>query len=115
MKVLFHIDQSENWDLTLNNVSNMLAYGKENSAAFEIAIVANGSAVSQLRETAEEASDIRARLLHMSESVRVCACKNSLKNLRIPLNSLPSFVFPVPSGVVEIAIRQRQGYAYIKP
>lgn len=113
MKVLFHIDQSENWDLTLNNVSNMLAYGKENSTAFEIAIVANGSAVSQLRQT--ETSDICARLLGMTESVRVCACKNSLKNLRIPLESLPPFVFPVPSGVVEIAVRQRQGYAYIKP
>lgn len=115
MKVLFHIDQSENWDMLLNNVTNMFKYGESTSALFEIEIVVNGAAVNELQAEEAEKYGIRERFLPLVNSVHTCACNNALKNLGISLESLLPFVQVVPVGVVEIATKQQQGYSYIKP
>lgn len=36
MKVLYHIDSESKWYMVLENVKNMLKYGKENNVFFEI-------------------------------------------------------------------------------
>lgn len=45
MKVLFHIDQCENWQMLLDNVSNMLSYFDQHRTECHIEMVANGPAV----------------------------------------------------------------------
>lgn len=115
MKILFHINASENWEMVLNNVTNTLQSGENTAGSLEIAIVANGAAVRQLQETEAEQSKIRERFIALPPSVQICACNNALKNLAIPPQHLLPFIRVVANGVVEIALRQQRGYAYIKP
>ncbi len=116
MNVLFHIDHLALWSMVAANARNMLAYGEGESLIFQIEIVANGDAVRQLRCDLEPADELAGQLRQLSErGVRIVACANSLSNNGIHEEALLSFVDIVPSGVVEIAMRQHNGFAYIKP
>lgn len=115
MKVLFHVDDSARWTMALGNASNLLQYGHTTGTPFEIEIVANGPAVCELvLETATEVG-IGAQLESLASSVRICACNNALRANDIAIEGLYPFVQVVPAGVAEIAIRQSEGFAYIKP
>ncbi|WP_343208618.1 DsrE family protein [Anaerolentibacter hominis] len=115
MKVLYHVDQRDKWELTLGNVINMLAYGRENNAEFEIEVVANGPAVADLKETEARKNGLHERLSQIGTETAVCACNNALRGQGILPEELLSFVKVVPAGVVEIAGKQQEGFAYIKP
>lgn len=115
MQVLFHVDDSERWEITLNNVEAMLRCGQETSRVFTIEVVVNGAAVRELQLAQAKRVGTYDRLAALGAAVRVCACKNALANLAISPESLLPGVAVVPAGVVEIAERQSEGYAYIKP
>jgi len=116
MKVLFHIDQNENWNLTVNNVLNMLDYGKLENVQFTIEIVANGEAVVELVKHASSGNLLEQKLKAISQQgVLIAACNNALKAHKVDAADLHTFITIVPAGVVEIATRQSEGYAYIKP
>lgn len=104
MKVLFHIDEENKWDMTLANVKNLLHEEKE----AEITVVANGAAV-KFYPTED------ARIKDLSEQVDFVACKNSLKGNEIEPEELSHSIRLVKAGVVEIVRKQADGYAYIKP
>lgn len=104
MKVLFHIDEENKWDMTLANVNNFLHEEKE----AEISVVANGAAVNfYLTED--------TRITDLSKQVDFVACSNSLKGNKIKLEEIDKSIRIVKAGVVEIASKQFDGYAYIKP
>ena len=116
MKVLFHIDSQAKWPMVLGNVANMLQYGRENDVSFEIEVVANGDAVANLRQRAAVEAELYPQMERLSrEKVAFAACRNALNNLHIEAALLCPFVAIVPAGVVEIAARQQDGFAYIKP
>ncbi len=116
LKVLFHIDQSVNWKMTVTNVINMLDYGKSENIPFTIEIVANGEAVMELSNRASSENSIGERLKAIAElGVIIVACNNALKAHKVDAADLHTFITIVPAGVVEIAARQSEGYAYIKP
>ncbi|MBC7342277.1 MAG: DsrE family protein [Clostridia bacterium] len=52
-------------------------------------------------------------LAHMG--VRFAACRNALRSHSISEDRLPEFCQVVPAGITEIAKKQTEGYAYIKP
>ncbi|WP_375724040.1 DsrE family protein [Arcobacter sp. KX21116] len=110
IKVVFHIDEIEKWDLTLANVENLLkGIDVENS---HIEIVANSKAVLAYKND----SNIGKKLEKLvSNKVDIIACNNALKNLNIEDEMLYSFVKIVPIGVKELIVRQHEGYAYLKP
>ena len=115
MQVLFHIDERERWEITLNNLEAMSNHARETSGAFVVEVVANGAAVADLQEKEAKRSGRCERLARLGTAIRFCACGNALRNLEIPADALLPFVEVVPAGVVEIAERQHAGYAYIKP
>ena len=115
MKVLFHIDDSTRWIMTLGNAANLLQYGVSFGTPLELEIVANGPAVCDLRVQAATALGIAAQLETLAPSVRICACNNALKANNIAIAELFPFIQVVPAGVAEIALRQGEGFAYIKP
>lgn len=116
MKVLFHIDQPERWQMALGNAENLLAYGRQTGAALSVELVANGPAVASLRFEDAERLELLDRLTRLaSQEVRVCACNNALRANGIPPQALCPFVTVVPAGVAELAQRQQEGWAYIKP
>lgn len=118
MKVIFHVDESEKWSTALTNVKNLIDYCEKEQADREIEILANGIAVKELVEETEQAAQagIAEDLTFAAgHKVTIAACNNALHKFQIDKSSLYSFVTVVPAGVAELAIRQEQGFAYIKP
>lgn len=115
MNVLFHIDESSRWNMTLGNIQNMLRYAKDQAIPYQIELVANGPAVCVLQDSVSEKLDFKETLSSLSTKIRICACRNALQSNHIAPELLLPFVDIVPAGVVEIAKRQEEGFSYIKP
>lgn len=116
MNVLFHIDQKEKWPILLANVTNMLRYGEEHKETYNIEIVVNSVAVQALTQCGLEKNKYHEELqiLH-TNGVFICACRNALHASSISTDMLYKFVKIVDAGVIELAKKQHEGYAYIKP
>lgn len=112
MKVIYHVDENEKWQLCLGNVRNMLKYGEENKTTFEIEILANSTAVEKLKKESEWEQQINELL---ENGVVIAACQNALNAQKIIKEDLIDQITIVPAGVVELVIRQNEGFAYIKP
>lgn len=107
IKALFHLDEDVMWRLALSNVSNLVNCTQEE---ISMEVVANGDAVAGYVDGCLQ--EIRK----LSErGVNFVACANSLRAHGISAGELPEFVNVVGSGVMEIVLRQAEGYAYIKP
>ena len=109
MDVIFHIDEPSKWPVLLSNVQHYQAWLQAQSDNSSVEILINGEAVTQ----ATSDSDIDLCLLARNVDIAVCA--NSLRQRNITQNQLQGGLVVVPSGVVELVKRQRNGFAYIKP
>lgn len=115
-KVIFHVDESDRWPMVLTNVENMVKYGCGEHILFEIEILANSEAVRQLTAQGAAQAELEERMEELSRSgVRFAGCRNAMRGLNIGPDDLLPLVQTVPSGVVELTLRQEQGYAYIRP
>ena len=116
MKVLFHINEEAKWQMVMDNVQNMLNYGQQNSTAFDIEIVADGVGVMGLVQTVAEKSKWYAQMEQLSQAgVKFMGCSNSLGKFNSSQTPLSMFATVIPSGVVEVALKQLDGYVYIRP
>lgn len=113
MNVVFHIDEPAKWPLTIQNALNLLEFYRERGVNSRVEIVANSQAVSELTQNIQTYADALAALAE--QSVVLAACGNAMRNLGIEPGQLYPFVTVVPAGVAELAERQREGYAYIRP
>jgi len=125
LKVLFHINEPDRWQRVLVNITNFLNDVGQGNA--EVEVVANGEAVSVFRSSCVVTGDgsqccgpatgsLMEQMKKLSDSgVKFTACRNALKAQSIDEGRVPDFVRVVPAGITEIAKRQTEGYAYIKP
>lgn len=105
MKVIFHIDEMSKWGMVLSNVLNL----KESDHTAEISVLANGEAVSYYKKHREKIENL------INKDIVFLACNNSLKSRRIKPEDLMNGIEIVPVGVYELALKQQEGYAYIRP
>jgi intracellular sulfur oxidation DsrE/DsrF family protein len=109
-RAVFQVSDADpaKWNLTLSNVANAQeALGKE----AEIEIVAFGPGIDMLKKDSPVATRV-ADALHAG--VRIVACQNTMRSRKLtPADMLPDLGY-VPSGVVEIMQREREGYAYLR-
>ena len=108
MNVLFHIDESLKWAMVLGNIQNMIQYFDQEAMHYR-------PAVCELQDAVSEKMGFKNALLSLSSNIRICACRNALRGNHISPELLLPFVEIVPAGVVEIALRQTEGFSYIKP
>lgn len=116
IKVLFHIDELNKWNLTLANVENLLVDVGQDKVMVEI--VANGPAIKIFDETSVMEPDSRQELHRQMKSLKHVAfvvCRNSLHANSINENLLPDFLTVVPAGITRILLQQKAGYLYVKP
>lgn len=112
-KVLFHINEPENWKKVITNVKNFIKDVGVGGA--EIEVLANGNAVIILKDK-NEYEEVLDQLAEITDKkVKVVVCNNALNAHEIHKEVLPAFVEVVPAGITEIVKRQNEGYAYIKP
>jgi len=140
MKVLFHVNEPERWNVALGHITNLIK--DVGSEAVDVVLIANGQGISAYAE----ADKVEKMSVLAEQGVQFFACNNSLKlmceqgNIRMPLDSLPQFITSlgnvfssaarndcmryeflppfvtvVPAGVTAIIRKQQEGYAYVKP
>ncbi len=99
------------WNLALNNANNLVtAMGGAHEV--DVEIVAFGPGLSMLRED----SPVSERLgVALSDGVKLAACGNTMKKMKVTDGDLYLGVTVVQAGVKEIVDRQRDGWSYVRP
>ncbi len=116
MKVIFHIDEREKWDLTLANVKNILNEAEVQDRPIEVEVLVNAAPVMDLQVGIEESKEIQDTIAELQErGVVIAACKNALSKHDVPEDLLMPDITLVQAGVFELAEKQGEGFAYIRP
>lgn len=112
-KVVFHLDEGAKGraNLVLNNIENLIAdLGQDN---VEAELVSNSEGVTAFLRVPNLIGPKVEQLA--AKGVRFTACANSLRQLGLTKDDLLEQVEIVPAGVGELARRQLEGWAYIRP
>lgn len=115
MKICFHVSEIGRWKTCLSNLKNTLAYGEEQGLDMNLFVVANAEAVESLKDSVENRDFLVELEGSMEKGVDVRACENALKKHEIQKNELAKGIGTVAAGVVALAEKQVEGYAYIRP
>ena len=110
-RVLFALTSPEeaDWQLTLNNVRNLITgMGPE---PVEIEIVAYGLGIAFLKKDGPDAGDIQEL---ESSHIHFVACGNAMKKQHLKASDLVTGSEVVPAGIVEVVRKQEQGWTYVK-
>ena len=98
------------WNLALNNVRNVQAdLGPGN---VDIEVVAYGPGIGMLQATSSVSPRVEEAL---AAGVKVVACENTMKGQKLARKGMIDGIGYVQAGVVELIVKQQQGYAYIRP
>jgi intracellular sulfur oxidation DsrE/DsrF family protein len=111
-RVVFQVSDNDpaKWNLALNNARNVQKdLGKQN---VEIEIVAYGPGLNMLRAESAVADRVNGAL---DDGVAVVACDNTMRNMHLTNADLIGGIGHVDAGVVELMMKQRAGWAYIRP
>ena len=111
-KVVIQVSDSvpAKWNLALNNAKNIQeAIGKDK---VDVEIVAYGPGIDMLRFESEVGSRIDKAV---TDGVKIVACENTMKNMKLTKPDMLSSIAYVPAGVVEIMRKEKAGWSYIRP
>ena len=98
------------WNLALNNAKNIQT--DLGAANVDIEIVAYGPGIDLLKLD----SPVGGRIDEATTAgVKVIACENTMRGLKLTRTDMLNGIGYVPAGVVELMSRQQQGWAYIRP
>jgi intracellular sulfur oxidation DsrE/DsrF family protein len=103
-------DNEKNWTTAFNVVNNLTnAYGKGN---VEIEIVAFSDGIQSLMFD----SKVQGRFAGARErGAKILACENSMGRFKLKRSDMASEVDYVPTGVVHMIKRQKEGWTIIRP
>lgn len=107
-RVCVHVDERERVPVALANTANLL----EDLDDVAVVLVLNSEAVTMLERGSGVAAEVGAL---DREGVEVLACENSLDAAGIQEDDLLEPVGTVASGVGELARRQADDWAYLRP
>lgn len=111
LRIVFQVSDVEvaKWNLTLNNVRNVQTELPDDTP--ELEVVVYGPGIGMLKADSPIAGRVADAL---KNGVRIVACENTMKNMKLVYaDMLPSIGY-VPAGVIELARKQQQGFSYIK-
>jgi len=98
------------WSLALNNAKNVQEeLGAKN---VEIEIVAYGPGIGMLKKDAITSDRVDEATM---AGIKVVACENTIRNLKLTRADIHSAASYANSGVVEIMQKQKAGCAYVRP
>ena len=111
-KVVFQMSDNDQtrWMLALNNIRNVqLELGED---LVELELVAYGPGIGMLKGDSPVAKRIAEAL---KTGVKVVACENTMKGLKLVYADMLPDIGYAPSGDVELMRKQQDNYAYIRP
>jgi intracellular sulfur oxidation DsrE/DsrF family protein len=111
-KVVFQVSDADQgkWNLALNNVRNFQTELPDDESDLEVVVY--GPGIGMLKGDSPIASRVAEAL---KNGVKVVACENTMKSMKLAYADMLPNIGYVPAGVVEIIRKQQQGYAYIRP
>ena len=111
-KVVFQMTDNDptRWMLVLNNISNVQQELGEDLV--ELELVAYGPGIGMLKADSPVAKRIAEAL---KTGVKIVACENTMKALKLGYPDMLPNIGYAPSGVVELMRKQQDHYAYIRP
>ena len=111
-KVVFQVSDADpaKWNLALNNVRNV----QQDLGASKVTaeIVAYGPGIGMLKMDSVVGPRIAEAL---AAGTAVVACENTMRAQKLTREDMLGGIGYVPAGVVELMVRQKEGYAYIRP
>lgn len=120
--VVIHVDDNDaqKMNLALNNAANVVKYYESQGQKVQVEIVTYGPGLMMLRS---DKSPVKERLASYTlefPDVGFAACANTMKAMTKKEGAPPPLIEDdsinvVPSGVVQIMVRQDQGWHYIRP
>lgn len=110
--IMFHVNESGKVLFAVQNIQNLQSYYNQENTPVFIELVVNGEAVKQLIQGSFSELEIRNLI---GFGVCVCVCNHAMDKNGITKEQLIEGVQMVSSGVVELAEKQFNGFAYIKP
>ena len=98
------------WNLALNNARNIQSeLGRANA---DIEIIVYGPGIAMLKMD----SPVAVRVAEAGASgVKMVACQNTMATQKLSRDDMLPDIAYAKAGVLELAQRQRQGWAYIRP
>lgn len=98
------------WNLALSNAKNAQQdYGADK---IEVEIVTYGPGIGMLKSDSAVAKRIEEA---KQTGITIVACQNTMRAMKLTESDMLPNTSYVPSGVVELIKKQREGYAYIRP
>ena len=115
-KMVIEVDYAnpKRWGLAIANIKNVMAAFGDNSFKYKIELVAFGPGLRFLMKKFDKKNGPTLQSL-VTYGLQLRACHNTMMKAHITKKALFSFVKVVPAGVIEIARREMQGYAFLKP
>lgn len=115
MKILLHIDQPERWNAVESNLKNLTRAKETIRPDLEIEVVVTGEAIQQLIDSSEN-TNLKHNLQSATDAGFIIAgCHNSLNRFKIHEEEIFQFIKVVPAGLIEVAEKESEGFAYVKP
>jgi uncharacterized protein len=111
-QVIFQVSDGDlkRWNLALGNIRNVQEeLGRDN---VDIELVAYGPGIGMLSLDSEVGERVGEAI---DRGVRVVACENTMKAVKLGRDDMLPRIDYVKAGVVEIVARQTQGYQYVRP
>ena len=102
--------EAQRWNMALNNIRNLQT--ELGAANVEVELVAYGPGINMLKADATTANRISDAI---KSGVKIVACENSLKAMKVGKEDMHGEIGYVPAGVVEIMRKQQEGWAYLRP
>lgn len=111
-KVVIQISDGNpaNWNLALSNVRNIQA--DLGAANVDIEVVAYGPGIDMLKLDSPLANRVGEAT---AAGVKIMACENTMHGQHLTRGDMLDGIGYVKAGVVEIMLRQQQGWSYIRP
>ena len=107
-KVVFHVAAPVAF---FNNVNNVIDAFRADGGV-QVDVVFNGQGLNMLvKAKSEYETQLKAAV---DKGVKLSACQNSMKRLKVTTEDLFAFAGQVDSGVAELVRKQESGWAYIK-
>ena len=116
MKFVFHVDEVCRWQVALSSIKNTVRYLKEHQLPIVIDVVTNSEAVQVFApEVSETKGFLETFHALLDDGVHLLACQNALDASGLAKENLLAKVEVVPASMIHLAVRQSEGYAYIRP
>lgn len=111
-KIVFHVtnDDPKIWNQSLNNMAQLQKIiGKDN---IDIELVVNGYGIGMLKMDSVVGNRVDEAV---AKGIKVVACEQTMHGFKLTKDDMLTSVGYVPGGVIEVMLKQKEGYAYLKP